>query len=118
MKVRNYELGKQLGKGTFGVTYLAYDTFNKLNVAIKTIDINKSTKLGASIAQIKEEIMTLQDINGNNCNKYMACYYESFMGDLQGIPTVFIVSEYIDGESLTKFIQNIKVIYSHHHYGH
>ena len=105
MRIRNYELGQELGRGTFGVTYLADDIVNKRRVAIKTIDIEKSKQLGASMNSIQEEISTLRDINGNKCNKYMACYYESFIGDLRGIPSVFIVSEYIEGGSLTAFIQ-------------
>lgn len=102
--IRNYILENILGQGTFGVTYLARDTVNDRYVAIKTIDINKSKELGADINTINEETQTLRDITGNECSPYIACYYESFEDNLYGIPTVFIVSEYIEGGSLTNFI--------------
>jgi len=105
MRIRNYELGKELGKGGFGVTYLAYDVLNRRNVAIKTIDIGKLAAKGVPLSTIEEEVSTLQDINGNTCNKYMACYYESFIGDLYGVQSAYIVSEYIEGGSILSFIR-------------
>lgn len=105
MNVHNYQLLQELGRGTFGVTYLGYDTVNQRNVAVKTIDVNRSRELGADIGAINEEIETLKDISGTNCSRYMACYYESFQDNWNGVPTVFIISEYINGGSLTDFIQ-------------
>lgn len=78
MNVHNYQLLQELGRGTFGITYLGYDIVNRRNVAIKTIDINKSKELGTDISGINEEIETLKEITGTNCSKYVACYYESF----------------------------------------
>jgi serine/threonine protein kinase len=105
MNIRNYQLLNELGRGTYGVTYLGYDPINDRQVAIKTIDINKSKSLGADITAINEEIATLKELSNGGCFKYMACYYESFEDQLNGIPTIFIVSEYIDGGSLTNFIK-------------
>jgi serine/threonine protein kinase len=39
------------------------------------------------------------------CPEYLACYYESFIGRLNGIETIFIVSGFIEGGSLTDFIK-------------
>lgn len=106
MNVKQYQITKQLGRGTFGVTYLGYDTVSGRNVAVKTIDIEKSRQYGADIAAINEEIATLKELAGTTCSKYMACYYESFQDTWNGVPTIFIISEYIDGGSLTDFIGN------------
>lgn len=102
--VRNYQITKELGRGTFGVTYLGYDTVSSRNVAVKTIDIEKSRQFGADINVINEEINTLKELSGSTCSKYMACYYESFQDTWQGVPTIFIISEFVDGGSLTNFI--------------
>ena len=104
--INNYQIGHELGRGTFGVTYYGYDTANNREVAIKTIDINKSMQMGADINSINEEINTLKEISGGDCSKYVACFYESFRDVLNGVDTVFIVSEYINGGSLTDFIKN------------
>jgi len=105
MSIRNYTILNELGRGTFGVTYLGYDNVNNRNVAVKTIDIEKSSGLGADIRAINEEIDTLRDISGTKCSKYMACYYESFQEMFNGVPTIFIISEYISGGALEDFIQ-------------
>jgi len=106
MSVRNYQIGQELGRGTFGVTYLGYDAINGRQVAVKTIDINKSREMGADLDSINEEINTLKEISGDNCSKYLACYYESFQDSFNGVDTMFIISEYINGGSLTDFIRN------------
>lgn len=106
MSVRNYQIGQELGRGTFGVTYYGYDTIKNREVAIKTIDINKSREMGADLDSINEEINILKEISGNNCSKYVACYYESFQGSFNGVDTIFIISEYISGGSLTDFIRD------------
>lgn len=104
IKIRNYQLLQELGRGTFGITYLGFDTTNNRYVAIKTIDINKSKQMGADINAINDEINTLKDLCSGVCPKYIACYYESFEDTLNGAPTMFIISEYISGSSLTNFI--------------
>lgn len=104
-QVRNYQILQELGRGTYGVTYLGYDSLNNRQVAVKTIDINKSQQLGADINAINEEVDTLRELSSGTCAKYMACYYESFNDSLNGVPTMFIVSEYIEGGSLTNFIK-------------
>lgn len=99
-----YQLFEEIGRGTFGVTYIGYDNVEKKNVAIKTIDIDKSRGLGADIASIDEEIAALKELSGDNCPKYIACYYDSFGDIYNGVKTIFIVSEYINAGSLTLFI--------------
>src|SRR5580692_2119543 len=82
VQVRNYLLYQELGRGAFGVTYLGYDTAMGREVAIKTVDIAKSSELGINIDAINGEINTLKEISGSACSKYIACYYESFQDNL------------------------------------
>lgn len=103
--IRNYRIGQELGRGAFGVTYYGVDVNNR-PVAIKTIDINKSKQLGADLSAINEEIKILREISASNCSKYIACFYESFQDVFNGVPTVFIISEYVNGTSLTDFVAN------------
>ena len=104
---RQYRIGKELGKGAFGVTYLGIDERDRY-VAIKTIDIEKSEALGANIISIREEIETLKYLSDDGCNKFIACFYDAYIDKFYGKDTVFIISEYVDGESLTSFISRHK----------
>jgi serine/threonine-protein kinase 24/25/MST4 len=102
----NYQLLKEVGRGTYGVTYLGYDNREKKYVAVKTIDIAKSEQSGADLSAINEEIAILKELSGDKCPKYIACYYDTFIDFHNGAETVFIISEYIAGGSLTKFIDD------------
>jgi serine/threonine protein kinase len=112
MSMDNYDLLEELGRGTFGVTYKAYD--KKLNriVAIKTIKLKTKLDQGSDIKEITDEIDTLKHLSrAPKCFKYIACYYESFGGMLQDPfkkykmnDTFFIVSEFIDGTEFGKFL--------------
>lgn len=102
----NYQLLKEVGRGTYGITYLGYDNSDKKYVAVKTIDIAKSEQAGANLSAIKEEIAILKQLSGDKCSKYIACYYDAFMDFHMGAKTVFIISEYVAGGSLTKFIDD------------
>lgn len=103
--IRNYELKQELGRGTFGVTYLGYDLKNQRYVAVKTIDVAKSQQLGVNFNSINDEIDTLKQLSANGCSRFIACYYDSFVDTWNNIQTVFIVSEYIEGGSLTNYIR-------------
>lgn len=105
MSIDNYIIDKELGRGTFGVTYLGEDRNTGGVVAIKTIDVQKSAKSGANINDINDEINTLKELAAGTCSRYIACYYGSFDGTLDRVETIFIVSEFIDGGSFTKFIE-------------
>lgn len=103
--MQRYQFISELGRGAFGVTYLAIDRTYNRKVAIKTINIERSLLLGTSLVSIREEIDTLAQLSKGECFGYIACYYESFQGNLEGVSTMFIVSEYIQGNTLTKFLQ-------------
>ncbi len=112
MNSRYYELIKELGRGTYGVTFLGNDN-NGIKVAIKTINIKKSEKLGADIKSINEEIDTLKLLSKGNYAKYVAHYRDSFINTLDEEPTVFIISEYIDGGSLSNMLNEGNIITSY-----
>lgn len=104
MDIDDFDFIKVLGAGSFGVTYKAlYLPKNKL-VAVKLIDVEKSTAKGASIKTIVEEIYTLAELSKNGCNSHIACYYGSFEAQYEGRRVICIVSEFIDGYSLTDLI--------------
>ena len=105
-RIRHYEIFHELGRGSFGVTYLGRDMTSDLYVAIKTLNINKHKEFGIDISVINAEIDILKDITSDSCNKYIACYIDSFTDKFNSEPTVFIISEYIDGQSLTNFVYN------------
>lgn len=105
MQIGDYVLTRELGRGTFGVTYLADDLALGRKVAVKTIDVDKSTSLGIPLSSIREEVETLHYLSGNTCPKYVACYYTNFFQKIGGKDTIFIISEFIEGGSLTDFIK-------------
>jgi serine/threonine protein kinase len=106
MRIRNYTLSSELGRGAFGITYLGVDAKTKRQVAVKTIDLKRSIKKGLDLNAIEEEIETLKILSAGTCSKYMACYLDHFRDKLEGVDTIFIISEYIEGNTLTTFIEN------------
>lgn len=108
MPEEKYSILNELGRGTFGVTYRGIDNTTKKEVAIKTIDVQKSKSLGADFESIQEEIDTLRDLSKEPSSRYFAAYLDSFRAPLNGVDTIFIISEFISGSSLTKFIEKHK----------
>lgn len=101
--MERYKLIKEIGRGFFGITFLGVDNKTAKKVAIKVINVKKSTEAGVNISMIHDEIETLKFLASNNDKegaKYLAKYYDSFTAYLDGEKTVFIVSEYIDGSDL------------------
>lgn len=106
MQIGPYLFKKELGSGTFGVTYLATDTTSGTDVAVKTINIGKSEAMGIDLASIEEEIGTLKDLTAGGKSEYIAAYIDSFRGNFDGADTMFVVSEYVNGASLESLIFN------------
>lgn len=100
--IKNYEFQQELGRGAFGRTYLAYDTGLKRYVAIKAI---VKEGIGVNIEEVNLEIEILQELSRDN-PKYMVHYYDNFDEELDFEPTKFIVTEYIEGVSLSSFIKS------------
>lgn len=101
----SYRLQEVVGKGSFGTTFKGLDENNKV-VAVKAINIRLSKQYGASIDSIAQEANTLKRLSERGgCGKYITCYYNGFIGNYQGEPHVFLISEFIDGTELRAFIE-------------
>lgn len=109
--MHKYTIDTELGHGFFGVTYKGRNKSTNEVVAIKTIDIAKSIEVHQNIDAIRKEISILNELSGfKHCYKYIACLYESFEDIFNGVQTMFIISEFIDGFTLKSFITNYKNI--------
>lgn len=108
--IRNYQIENELGHGAFGVTYRGIDITTNHIVAIKTINLSAQNSAGISIDSVMEEVDHLREITADECNRYIACYIDSFIHTFRGNPTLFIISEYIDGMTLYDFMIKYNVI--------
>lgn len=111
MRVKNYEISKELGRGAFGVTYLARDLKTGGNVALKAIDVKASEEKNVNVSLIYDEIATLKNLSQcDSAFEYIVCYHDYFEQDFNGKYTIFIVSEYIDGIDFENFMLKNKDI--------
>jgi serine/threonine protein kinase len=99
-KIKNdrFHILKQLGKGGFGITYLAEDTVKKQQIVIKTLNANQQGE--ADFAQKQENFVkegfTLKTFN----HPHIVKVYEPIqIGELWGL-----VMEYIPGQDLADYI--------------
>lgn len=119
MVIEHYKFERELGRGSFGVTYLAINILSNEQVAIKTINLETAKRNGSNIQLINEEINTLIDLTNDNqycdadlntsylnVHNNIACYYDTFTRNINETYIVFIVTEYIKGISLRDFIIN------------
>lgn len=107
MSVGNYRLGEVLGVGEFGVTYLAHDIRNNRVVAVKEIEFYDREKVSEEVATLNELSRPLHDEETDPRGaRYIVLYHDSFMENVNGSTTLFIVTEYIDGSTLDKFISH------------
>jgi serine/threonine protein kinase len=99
-KIKNdrFHILKQLGKGGFGITYLAEDTVKKQQIVIKTLNANQQGE--ADFAQKQENFVnegfTLKTFNHPHIVKV---YQPIQIGELWGL-----VMEYIPGQDLADYI--------------
>lgn len=98
-KKRNgYLFEKELGQGSFGTVYLA--SKGNAEYAIKVINGDKSTDL-------KREVNNLRHLSAYpECNRYIVCYHSSFGLMEMGKSCLYIVTEYLPGETLQEYMQN------------
>eukprot|EP00742_Colponemidia_sp_Colp-10_P003345 GILJ01003560.1.p1 GENE.GILJ01003560.1~~GILJ01003560.1.p1 ORF type:complete len:831 (+),score=160.17 GILJ01003560.1:100-2592(+) len=91
-----YEIVRQIGKGSFGVCYLARSTETRQPCVIKTINVEELSEKDKNEA--RNEVRVLQMLNHPN----IIAYQESFVhkGALQ------IVMDYADGGDLYQRIQS------------
>ncbi|KAI3794280.1 hypothetical protein L1987_36909 [Smallanthus sonchifolius] len=89
---RNYSMGKLLGHGQFGHTYVAIDKANGDRVAVKKIDKNKMI-LQDAVEDVKREVKILKALSGHeNVVQLYNAYEDSSY--------VYIVMELCEGGEL------------------
>lgn len=101
-----YSLSKELGRGAFGVTYLATDSLGN-EVAIKKINLKKLEISGVDLKSVIDEVITLQDLSQNTNSKYIVKCTDVFMDINEEKSQYFacIVTDYIRGTSLFEYIK-------------
>jgi eukaryotic-like serine/threonine-protein kinase len=99
-KIKNdrFEIIQRLGKGGFGITYLAEDTIKKQQIVIKTLNANQQSEVDFAQKQenFVKEGFTLRTFN----HPHIVKVYEPIQIDnLWGL-----VMEYIPGQDLADYI--------------
>ena len=112
---RRYIIGGAIGRGGFGVTYLAYDTTNKKTVAVKEYfpsmlamrnrerrvipNSEKSAEqFNDGAEKFFDEAELVRQFNGNpNIVSIYECFYEN--------NTAYYIMEYLDGITLEKYVE-------------
>ncbi|TXG59790.1 hypothetical protein EZV62_014363 [Acer yangbiense] len=89
---RRYTIGKLLGHGQFGYTYVATDKANGDRVAVKKIEKNKMI-LPIAVEDVKREVKILQALAGH---ENVVKFYNAFEDDSY----VYIVMELCEGGEL------------------
>ncbi|KAF8012621.1 hypothetical protein BT93_I0705 [Corymbia citriodora subsp. variegata] len=87
-----YSLGKLLGHGQFGYTYVAVDKANGNRVAVKRIDKSKMV-LSIAVEDVKREVKILTALTGH---ENVVQFYNAFEDDSY----VYIAMEYCEGGEL------------------
>jgi len=92
--IGRFKIIKELGKGSHGIVYLAADKQLERNVAIKTIQLDKSTP------RIKQQLLTEARTIAKLQHPNIITLFE--MDEHLGTP--YLVFEYVDGVSLKDFL--------------
>jgi len=64
-----YNLGKQLGAGNFGVTYLCVEKVTGIEYACKTIS-KKKLLSKADVSDVRKELQIMHHLSGKTLTKY------------------------------------------------
>ncbi|KAL9689640.1 hypothetical protein QQ045_010028 [Rhodiola kirilowii] len=89
---RRYKIGKLLGHGQFGYTYVATDKDSQEQVAVKRIDKNKMI-LPIAVEDVKREVRILRELTGH---ENVVQFYNAFEDENY----VYIVMELCEGGEL------------------
>ncbi len=97
-KLGRFEISGVLGQGAMGSVYLAHDPHIERPVAIKTL---RQEALGsAQAAEVESRFLREAKLAGRLQHPNVVTFYE--VGEDRGV--FFIAMEYVDGESLTRWI--------------
>ena len=92
--IGRFKIIKELGKGSQGIVYLASDSQLERNVALKTIQLEKSTP------RIKQQLLTEARTIAKLQHPNIITLYE--MDEHLGTP--YLVFEYVDGQTLKDYL--------------
>lgn len=112
---QRYIIGSVLGKGGFGITYIAWDTHTDRRIAIKElfpngvversedhhtvhIPLDKQTSFDELLSSFKKEVGTLIQLQNH---KSILSLYHMFEEN----QTAYYVMEYLDGQDLSKLLK-------------
>ena len=95
-----YEILRTLGQGAFGHTFLARDTREDRDVAIKVLDARNRND-----AKAYELFRREADVLGAVRHHGIPQVFESFQDLWYGAPAAFLAMEYIEGTSLAQLIE-------------
>ena len=113
--INQYQVGRMLGRGGFGVTYIGYDLNLLCKVAIKEFYPSHLVARGKDDLTLS----ALTGYEGDYAKGYQRALTESRMAaslrQLNGVVqvynvfsannTIYIIMEYVDGDTLTKYIE-------------
>ena len=92
-KEDQFEIYEQLGRGAFGVVYRAFDKVQKMDVAVKQVDLESSDEM----SEIEQEIRMLSTCH----NEYVTRYYGCFLKGSK----LWIIMEYLGGGSCSDLLE-------------
>jgi len=109
-RISEYILGKQLGKGSFGVTYLATNKSKQGFFVVKILTIKNPKdprSFGVDLQEIHSEIAILKRISQNKCRKDLLCYRDHFIdcSNPSDIKMIIVTDAFIDAITLSSFIK-------------
>jgi serine/threonine protein kinase len=95
--IGKYEIVKELGRGATSTVYLALDSFNNQQVALKLFNIDHSHN--SSIANVfRKLLVTEASLAGKLNHPHIVKIYDAVIDD----EVNYMVMEYIDGETLER----------------
>jgi len=128
----NYNIIKEIGKGSYGIVYLAKSKKSEREVIIKEVDLTsriekeKSKFMSGTMTenQMNQNIKKFQDIVYNEisvlqklcnclelqdkkCLEHMSCFIDSFKDQNK----IYIVQNYIEGLTYSQFAKYLKTNY-------
>lgn len=99
--INDYEIIEKLGRGASGNVWKALVDGNY--IALKEIYAPKGSKM---FDVVKNEVEILERITKKGCHPNIVCYYDHYYDPDNN--TVLIEMEYIDGDTLTEYLNKVK----------